>query len=90
MKLGPVADWGLEMDDELIKVNTGTFETNKVGLFAIGDINTYTGKLKLILSGFHEAALMAQKAHHYVHPDKRLVFQYTTSSTSLQKKLGVA
>jgi thioredoxin reductase (NADPH) len=90
MKLGPVADWGLEMDDELIKVNTGTFETNKVGLFAIGDINTYPGKLKLILSGFHEAALMAQKAHHYVHPDKRLVFQYTTSSTSLQKKLGVA
>jgi len=90
MKLGPVADWGLEMDDELIKVNTGTFETSKVGLFAIGDINTYPGKLKLILSGFHEAALMAQKAHHYVHPDKRLVFQYTTSSTSLQKKLGVA
>jgi thioredoxin reductase (NADPH) len=90
MKLGPVADWGLEMNDELIKVDTGTFETNKVGLFAIGDINTYPGKLKLILSGFHEAALMAQKAHHYVHPDKRLVFQYTTSSTSLQKKLGVA
>ena len=90
MKLGPVADWGLEMDDELIKVDTGTFETNRVGLFAIGDINTYPGKLKLILSGFHEAALMAQKAHHYVHPDKRLVFQYTTSSTSLQKKLGVA
>jgi thioredoxin reductase (NADPH) len=90
MKLGPVADWGLEMNDELIKVATGTFETNKVGLFAIGDINTYPGKLKLILSGFHEAALMAQKAHHYVHPDKRLVFQYTTSSTSLQKKLGVA
>ncbi|MGN6747887.1 MAG: hypothetical protein ACTHJS_04765, partial [Xanthobacteraceae bacterium] len=59
-------------------------------IFAIGDINWYPGKLKLILSGFHEAALMAQKAHRYIFPDKRLVFQYTTSSTSLQKKLGVA
>jgi thioredoxin reductase (NADPH) len=90
MKLGPVANWGLKMDGDLIPVDTGTFETNRPGLFAIGDINTYPGKLKLILSGFHEAALMAQKAHHYVHPHKRLVFQYTTSSTSLQKKLGVA
>jgi thioredoxin reductase (NADPH) len=89
MKLGPVADWGLTLEDELIPVNTATFETNMPGLFAIGDINTYPGKLKLILSGFHEAALMAQKAHHYVHPEKKLVFQYTTSSTSLQKKLGV-
>src|SRR6188508_3351949 len=80
---------GIEMDDELIPVDTGTFETNIPGLFAIGDINTYPGKLKLILSGFHEGALMAQKAHRYVYPDKRLVFQYTTSSTSLQKKLGV-
>jgi thioredoxin reductase (NADPH) len=90
MKLGPVADWGIAMDDELIPVDTGTFETNVPGIFAIGDINTYPGKLKLILSGFHEGALMAQKAYHYVYPDKRLVFQYTTSSTSLQKKLGVA
>jgi thioredoxin reductase (NADPH) len=90
MKLGPVADWGIELDDELIPVDTGTFETSKPGMFAIGDINTYPGKLKLILSGFHEAALMAQRAHHYVYPEKRLVFQYTTSSTSLQKKLGVA
>jgi thioredoxin reductase (NADPH) len=90
MKLGPVADWGLALQDELIPVSTATFETKLPGLFAIGDINTYPGKLKLILSGFHEAALMAQKAHHYVHPEKRLVFQYTTSSTSLQKKLGVA
>ncbi len=89
MKLGPVADWGLMLEDELIPVNTAAFETNMPGLFAIGDINTYPGKLKLILSGFHEAALMAQKAHHYVHPEKKLVFQYTTSSTSLQKKLGV-
>jgi thioredoxin reductase (NADPH) len=90
MKLGPVANWGLTLQDDLIPVDTGTFETAIPGLFAIGDINTYPGKLKLILSGFHEAALMAQKVYHYVYPDKRLVFQYTTSSTSLQKKLGVA
>ena len=90
MKLGPVADWGLKLDDDLIPVDTGTFESEVPGLFAIGDINTYPGKLKLILCGFHEGALMAQKAYHYVYPDKRLVFQYTTSSTSLQKKLGVS
>jgi thioredoxin reductase (NADPH) len=90
MKLGPVADWGLTMEEELIPVDTAAFETNIPGIFAIGDINTYPGKLKLILSGFHESALMAQKAYHYVYPNKRLVFQYTTSSTSLQKKLGVA
>jgi thioredoxin reductase (NADPH) len=90
MKLGPLADWGITLDGELIPVDTAAFETNVPGIFAIGDINTYPGKLKLILSGFHEGALMAQKAYHYVYPDKRLVFQYTTSSTSLQKKLGVA
>jgi len=90
MKLGPVSDWKLDMEGELVKVDVSTFETNRPGIFAIGDINTYPGKLKLILSGFHEGALMAQKVHHYVHPEKRLVFQYTTSSTSLQKKLGVA
>jgi thioredoxin reductase (NADPH) len=90
MKLGPVANWGLNLEKELIPVDTAAFETNVPGLFAIGDINTYPGKLKLILSGFHEAALMAQKAYHYIYPEKRLVFQYTTSSTSLQKKLGVA
>jgi thioredoxin reductase (NADPH) len=90
MKLGPVANWGIEMKDgELIPVETASFETNVPGIFAIGDINWYPGKLKLILSGFHEAALMAQKAHRYVFPDKRLVFQYTTSSSSLQKKLKV-
>ena len=90
MKLGPVANWGIEMKDgELIPVDTASFETNVPGIFAIGDINWYPGKLKLILSGFHEAALMSQKAHHYVYPNKRLVFQYTTSSSSLQKKLGV-
>ena len=91
MKLGPVTNWGLELkDDEYIPVNTADFETNIPGIFAIGDINWYPGKLKLILSGFHEGALAAQKAHRYVYPDKRLVFQYTTSSSSLQKKLGVA
>ncbi len=90
MKLGPVADWGIELKDNLIPVDTAAFESNIPGLFAIGDINSYPGKLKLILSGFHEGALMAQKAYRYVYPDKKLVFQYTTSSTSLQKKLGVA
>ena len=89
MKLGPVANWGVALENNLIPVETASFETNVPGIFAIGDINTYPGKLKLILSGFHEGALMAQKAHRYVYPDKRLVFQYTTSSSSLQKKLGV-
>ena len=91
MKLGPVADWGFELkDNEYIPVETASFETSVPGIFAIGDINWYPGKLKLILSGFHEGALMAQKAYHYIYPDKKLTFQYTTSSTSLQKKLGVA
>jgi thioredoxin reductase (NADPH) len=90
MKLGPVANWGLRLEGDLIPVDTEKFETSEPGIFAVGDINTYPGKIKLILCGFHEVALMAQKAHRYVFPDKRLVFQYTTSSTSLQKKLGVA
>jgi thioredoxin reductase (NADPH) len=89
MKLGPIADWGLNLDENLIPVDTEKFETSETGIFAIGDINTYPGKLKLILSGFHEAALMAQKAHAYIYPDKKLLFQYTTSSSSLQRKLGV-
>jgi thioredoxin reductase (NADPH) len=89
MKLGPVANWGIELENNLVPVETSAFETSVPGIFAIGDINTYPGKLKLILCGFHEGALMAQKAHRYVYPDKRLVFQYTTSSSSLQKKLGV-
>jgi len=91
MKLGPVANWGIALHEgELIPVDTAAFETSVPGIFAIGDINWYPGKLKLILSGFHEVALMTQKAHRYIYPEKRLVFQYTTSSTSLQKKLGVA
>jgi thioredoxin reductase (NADPH) len=91
MKLGPVANWGFDLkNNEYIPVETASFETSQPGIFAIGDINWYPGKLKLILSGFHEGALMAQKAYHYVYPEKRLVFQYTTSSSSLQKKLGVS
>jgi thioredoxin reductase (NADPH) len=89
MKLGPVADWGINLHENLIPVDTEKFETSEQGIFAIGDINTYPGKLKLILSGFHEAALMAQQAHKYIYPEKKLIFQYTTSSSSLQKKLGV-
>jgi thioredoxin reductase (NADPH) len=90
MKLGPVAQWGLRLEEERIPVDTEKFETSTPGIFAIGDINFYPGKLKLILSGFHEAALMAQQVFHIKNPGERLVFQYTTSSTSLQKKLGVA
>jgi len=89
MKLGPVADWGLNLHENLVPVDTAKFETNVPGIFAIGDINHYPGKLKLILCGFHEGSLAAQKVHRYVYPDKKLTFQYTTSSTSLQKKLGV-
>ena len=89
MKLGPIANWGINLAQNLIPVDTEKFQTSEPGIFAIGDINTYPGKLKLILSGFHEAALMAQAAGRIVFPDKRVVFQYTTSSSSLQKKLGV-
>lgn len=89
MKLGPVANWGINLEENLIPVDTAKFETSEPGIFAIGDINTYPGKLKLILCGFHEGALMAQAAAHIVDPDRRIVFQYTTSSSSLQKKLGV-
>ncbi|MEK0084314.1 NAD(P)/FAD-dependent oxidoreductase [Benzoatithermus flavus] len=90
MELGPIAGWGLNLDRNLIAVDTAAFETNQPGIFAIGDICTYPGKLKLILSGFHEAALMCQKAFKYCFPEQKLIFRYTTSSTDLQKKLGVA
>jgi thioredoxin reductase (NADPH) len=89
MKLGPIADWGLNLNENLIPVDTEKFETSEKGIFAVGDINWYPGKLKLILSGFHEAALMAQAAHKIIYPNKKLLFQYTTSSSNLQKKLGV-
>jgi thioredoxin reductase (NADPH) len=90
MELGPIAGWGLNLERNLIEVETESFETNQPGIFAIGDIITYPGKLKLILSGFHEGALMCQKAFKYARPEERLVFRYTTSSSDLHKKLGVA
>ena len=90
MKLGPVADWGINLDKSLIPVNTATFETSAPGIFAIGDINTYPGKLKLILSGFHEAALMAHAAYGHVNPGKKARFQYSTTSSDLHEKLGVS
>ena len=90
MKLGPIANFGLNLNENLIPVDTAKFETSEPGIFAIGDINTYPGKLKLILCGFHEGALMAQAAFKIARPGERLVFLYTTSSTDLQKKLGVA
>jgi len=89
MKLGPVADFGLNLEKNLIPVDTEKFETSTPSIFAIGDINTYPGKLKLILSGFHEAALMSQQAFRICRPEQKLRFQYTTASTDLQKKLGV-
>lgn len=87
---GPVADWGLTLNGNLICADTEKFETSAPGIFAVGDVNTYPGKLKLILSGFHEAALMTQAAMRIVSPGRRVPFKYTTSSTSLRKKLGVA
>ena len=87
MELGPIANWGLNLDQNLIAVDTEKFETSVKSIFAIGDINTYPGKLKLILSGFHEAALMAQECFKYCYPDKKNIFRYTTSSKELQKKL---
>lgn len=89
MKLGPIAEFGLNLDKNLIPVDTEKFETSTPGIFAVGDINYYPGKLKLILSGFHEAALMSRQAFRYVYPDARLKFEYTTSSSSLQEKLDV-
>src|SRR5690606_36631809 len=77
-KLGPIADWGLNIDRNAIEVDTHYFATNEKGIFAIGDINTYENKLKLILCGFHEAALMCQSAFKIVFPDQKLSFKYTT------------
>ncbi len=77
-KLGPIENWGLELDKSAIAVNTVDYSTNVPGVYAIGDINTYPGKLKLILCGFHEAALMAQSAYNIVYPDKKFVLKYTT------------
>ncbi len=89
MKLGPIAEFGLNLERNLIPVDTEKFETSQPGIFAVGDINYYPGKLKLILSGFHEAALASRQAFRYCRPDAKLRFEYTTSSSSLQEKLGV-
>ena len=88
-KLGPIADWGLGIERKQVLVDTEKFETNIPGIFAVGDINTYPGKKKLILSGFHEAALAAFGAAPYVFPQKRILLQYTTTSPKLHKVLGV-
>ncbi len=88
-KLGPIADWGLALERKQIVVDTEKFETTVPGIFAVGDINTYPGKKKLILSGFHEAALAAFGAAPYVFPEKRIMLQYTTTSPKLHKVLGV-
>jgi len=77
-KLGPIANWELNIEKSAIAVNTFDYSTNVPGIFAIGDINTYPGKLKLILCGFHEAALMAQSAYKFVYPDQKISFKYTT------------
>ncbi|MBC7575054.1 MAG: NAD(P)/FAD-dependent oxidoreductase [Herminiimonas sp.] len=88
-KLGPIAEWGLDIERKQLKVGTEKFETNVPGIFAVGDINTYPGKKKLILSGFHEAALAAFGAAPYIFPDKKIHMQYTTTSPKLHKILGV-
>ena len=88
-KLGPIAEWGLNLERKQIVVDTEKFETSTAGIFAVGDVNTYPGKKKLILSGFHEAALAAFAAAPYIFPDKRIHLQYTTTSPKLHKVLGV-
>jgi thioredoxin reductase (NADPH) len=88
-RLGPIADWGLDVERKQVRVDTEKFETNVPGVFAVGDINIYPGKKKLILSGFHEAALAAFGATHYVFPDRKVHLQYTTTSPKLHKLLGV-
>ena len=89
MKLGPIVNWGLNLDKKHIPVNTKNFETNQQGIFAIGDICTYSGKLKLILSGFHEGALAARGCFKYVKPDETLRFEFSTTSKSVHTRLGV-
>ena len=89
MQLGPIAEWGLNLDKKTVPVNTENFETNKEGIFAIGDICTYPGKLKLILSGFHEGALAARGCFKYAKPDEKYRFEFTTSSKTVKSRLGV-
>ena len=89
MKLGPIAEWGLNLDKKTIPVNTETFQTNKEGIFAIGDICTYPGKLKLILSGFHEGALAARACFKLARPNEKYRFEFSTTSKSIQENLGI-
>jgi len=89
-KLGPVAEWGMELERKALKVDTEKFQTSVPGIFAVGDINTYPGKKKLILSGFHEAALAAFGIQAWLYPEKKQFLQYTTTSPVMQKRLGVA
>jgi thioredoxin reductase (NADPH) len=88
-KLGPIAEWGLELEKKALKVDTEKFQTSVAGIFAVGDVNTYPGKKKLILSGFHEAALAAFAIQHHLYPAKKQFLQYTTTSPVMQKRLGV-
>jgi thioredoxin reductase (NADPH) len=88
-KLGPIAEWGLELEKKALKVDTEKFQTSLPGVFAVGDINTYPGKKKLILSGFHEAALAAFAIQHHLFPQKRQFLQYTTTSPIMHQRLGV-
>ncbi len=88
-KLGPILDWDIVLNGKKIKVNTENYQTNKDGIFAVGDINDYPGKLDLILSGFHETTLAVQEAYKRIHPGERVPFGYTTSNSKLQEKLGV-
>jgi thioredoxin reductase (NADPH) len=89
MKLGPIVEWGLNLDNKTIPVNTENFQTNKEGIFAIGDICTYHGKLKLILSGFHEGALAARGCFKLARPNEKYRFEFTTTSKTLQERIGV-
>ena len=89
MELGPIVNWGLNLDNKTIVVNTENFETNEKGIFAVGDISSYPGKLKLILCGFHEAALAAQECFKRAKPDEKYVFRFTTSSSDIHKRLGI-
>ena len=89
MQLGPIANWGLNLEKKTIEVDTEKFEKNQKGIYAIGDICTYPGKLKLILSGFHEGALAARGCFKYAKPDENLRFEFTTTSKAAQERLGI-
>ena len=89
MQLGPIANWGLNLNKKTIVVDTKKFETNQKGIYAIGDICTYPGKLKLILSGFHEGALAARACFNRAKPNEVYKFEFTTSSKSIKNRLGV-